>query len=175
MRTLVLCLFLSIAAYAQENPLSLFSKRAYGQMKIWLLASAEKMPEANYSFQPTDSVRSFGQILGHTADAQYLFCSIVLGEKSPAPKIEQTKTAKTDLIDALKGAFAYCDRAYDGMTDSAGTQTVKLMGSDVPKLSALSVNLAHCAEHYGNLVTYLRLKNIVPPSTEAAPKLQGKQ
>ena len=92
MRTLALCLLVPAAlAVAQDNPFSAFNKAAFGQMKTWMLSSAEKMPEENYSFRPTDSVRSFGQMLGHVADAQYLFCSVVLGEKNPAPKVEQTK------------------------------------------------------------------------------------
>jgi uncharacterized damage-inducible protein DinB len=155
------------AASAQDNPLSGFNKRAYGQLKNWLLSSAEKMPEENYNFKPTESVRSFGQILGHVADAQYLFCSAVLGEKNPALNIEKTKTSKADLIAALKEAFAYGEKAYDGMTDAAAPHMVKFFGSDIPKLGVLNVNIAHTAEHYGNLVTYLRLKNIVPPSSES--------
>ncbi len=112
LRTL-LVLFLASAAvaFAQDNPLSTWNKSTYGKVKDVLLRSAEKVPEENYSFKPTDAVRSFGQIVGHVADAQYTFCSIVLGEKNPAPKVEETKTAKADLFAALKDAFAYCDRA----------------------------------------------------------------
>jgi uncharacterized damage-inducible protein DinB len=124
------------------------------------------MPEENYSFKPTEAVRSFGQIVGHVADSQYTFCSGVLGEKRPALKIEETKSSKTDLIAALKDAFAYCDKAYDGLTDVSATETVKLMGRDAPKLGALTTNSLHTVEHYGNLVTYMRMKNIVPPSSE---------
>lgn len=176
MRTLMLCVLATApVAFAQENPLSAFEKRAYGQVKTWLLRSAEKVPEDSYSFKPTDDVRSFGQLFGHVADAQYIFCSAVLGEKNPAPKVEQTKTAKADLISAMKDAFAYCDRAYDGMTDASAPQMVKFFGSDTPKLGILSVNNAHSAEHYGNLVTYMRLKNIVPPSTEAATQARPKK
>jgi uncharacterized damage-inducible protein DinB len=159
----------ALAAMAQDNPLSAFNKKAYGQMKTWILSSAEKMPEANYSFRPTDAVRSFGQVVGHVADVQYLFCSSVLGEKSPTPKIEATKSSKAELIGALKEAFAYCDRAYDGATDATAAQSVKFFGADTPKLSVLTVNCMHASDHYGNLVTYLRLKNIVPPSSEAPP------
>ncbi len=163
-------------APAQNNPLSAWNKTAYGAVKNILLRSAEKMPEENYSFKPTDAVRSYGQILGHLADSQYYFCSTVLGEKSPAPKIEQTKTSKADLIAALKDAFAYCDKAYDGMTDASGTQMVKLFGTeDTPKLSVLTVNQMHNLEHYGNLVTYMRMKNIVPPTSEPRPQPQPKK
>ena len=151
---------------AQNNPLSAFNKHVYEGVKTILLRSAEKMPEENYAFKPTDAVRSYGRIIGHVADAQYLFCSAVLGEKNPAPKIEQTKTSKADLVAALKDAIAYCDRAYDGLTDASASQTVTFFGGDTPKLGVLNVNAMHSIEHYGNLVTYMRMKNIVPPTSE---------
>ena len=169
---LICLLALPAAALAQDNPLSTFNKGAYARVKDILLRSAEKMPEENYKFKPTEAVRSYGQIVGHLADAQYIFCSIALGEKNPAPNVEKTKTSKADLIAALKEGFAYCDKAYDGMTDAAGAQMVKLFGSDAPKFGALEVNNMHNLEHYGNLVTYMRLKNIVPPSSEQPPQPQ---
>ena len=165
-----ICLLVPVAAWSQENPLSAFTKRIYGFQKDILLRSAEKMPEENYSFKPADSVRSYGQIVGHLADAQYLFCSAALGEKNPGLKIEQTKTSKADLIASLKTAFAYCDKAYDGMTDASGSQIVKLFGNDSPKLGVLNFNSIHNMEHYGNLVTYMRIKNIVPPTSEQTPQ-----
>ena len=78
------------------------------------------------------------------------------------------KTSKADLIAALKTAFAYCDKAYDGMTDASGGQIVKLFGTgtDTPKLGVLNFNNVHNMEHYGNLVTYMRIKGIVPPTSE---------
>jgi uncharacterized damage-inducible protein DinB len=153
---------------APDNPFSAYNKFLYAGAKITLLSTAQKVPEEYYSFRPTKAVRTFGQILGHVADSQYIFCSIVLDEKNPALNIEKTKTSKADLIAALKDSFAYCDRAYDGMTDSSGAKRVKLMGFTVPKLGVLTNNLAHASEHYGNLVTYMRLKNIVPPTSDPA-------
>ena len=172
---LVCVLALPAAALAQDNPLSTFDKNAYARTKDYVLRSAEKMPEENYKFKPTEAVRSYGQIVGHVADAQYIFCSIALGEKNPAPNIEKTKTSKADLIAALKEGFAYCDKAYDSMTDASATQMVKLFGGDAPKFAALEVNNMHNLEHYGNLVTYMRLKNIVPPSSEQPPQPQPKK
>lgn len=171
LRTLLILLLAPAAvASAQDNPLSAWNKMAYGHVKSILLRSAEKVPEENYNFKPTDAVRSFGQIVGHVADSQYTFCSLALGEKNPDPNVEKTKASKADLIAALKDAFAYCDKAYGGMTDASGAQMVKLFGSDTPKLSVLTVNQMHNLEHYGNLVTYMRLKNIVPPTSEPQPK-----
>ena len=158
----------------QRNPFSARNRQLYQGEKKILLGAAEKMPEQNYTFKPTEAVRSFGQIVGHIAESQYFFCSSVLGEKSPAPKIEQTKTSKADLIAALKDAFAYCDKAYDGMTDASGAQMVKLFGNDTPKLDVLTINNMHNMEHYGNMVTYMRIKGIVPPTSEQPPQAQTK-
>ena len=160
---------------AQPNPFSTFNKFAYARVKTILVSSAEKMPEENYNFKPTDAVRSYGQIVGHVADAQYTFCSVALGEKNPGLKIEQTKTTKADLVAALKDAVAYCDKAYDSMTDASGSQMVKLFDLDMPKLGVLNVNNMHDMEHYGNLVTYMRLKNIVPPTSEQPPAAPQKK
>jgi hypothetical protein len=102
LRTVLVCLIVPVAALSQdspkastpasqENPLSTWNKMTCGRVKAILLRSAEKMPEENYNFKPTDTVRSYGQIIGHVADAQYLFCSVALGEKNPDLKIEQTK------------------------------------------------------------------------------------
>ncbi len=149
-----------------SSPLVSSNKLVYDVGMKFILASAAKVPEEYYSFKPTDAVRSFGQILGHVADSQYYFCSIVKGEKDPSPNIEQSKTSKADLIIALNEAAAYCDKAYDAITDTTGAQTVKFRGMDTPKLSILNINNGHASEHYGNLVTYMRLKNIVPPSSD---------
>jgi uncharacterized damage-inducible protein DinB len=134
------------------------------------VAAAEKMPEENYSFKPTPDVRSFGQIVGHVADSQYFFCALATGEPPQQKNIEKTKTSKADLVAALKEAVGYCQKAYAGMTDAQGAQMTKLMNFDMAKLTVLSVNTAHMDEHYGNLVTYLRLKGIVPPSSEKPPE-----
>src|ERR1700738_914034 len=157
------------------NPFSTFNKISYARIKTILVSSAEKMPEENYNFKPTEAVRSYGQIVGHVADAQYTFCSLALGETNPGLKIEQTKTTKADLVAALKDAVAYCDKAYDGMTDASGSQMVKLFDMDLPKLGVLNINNMHDMEHYGNLVTYMRLKNIVPPTSEQPPAAPQKK
>ena len=156
-------------AVSPENPLTTWNKIAYTRVKGIVVRSADKMPEENYGFKPVDTVRSYGQIVGHLADAQYLFCSLALGEKAPGLDIEHTKTSKADLVAALNTAFAYCDKAYDSMTDASAAQTIKLFGNDAPRMSALIVNNMHNMEHYGNLVTYMRMKGIVPPSSEQPP------
>jgi uncharacterized damage-inducible protein DinB len=169
--SLVLC---SLCAFGQaagsaENPLSGGIKMAYGIAKNNVTKAAAKMPDENYSFKATPDVRSFGQLVGHVSDANYAFCSAVLGEKPPVSGIEKTKTTKADLVEALAGSFQYCDKAYDGMTDANAAELVKFFGGDRAKLAVLAFNNMHDYEHYGNMVTYMRLKGIVPPSSEPRP------
>lgn len=166
--TLLASLLLPAILSAQQNPLTAQQRMMYMGLKVWLVASAEKMPAENYNFRPTDVVRTFGQIIGHAADAQYRFCSAAAGKENPTPLIEKSKSSKTDLVAALKEAVAYCDGVYKEMTDSIGLQMVQLDGRPFTRLGVLDVNNLHNAEHYGNLITYLRLKNIVPPSSDPA-------
>jgi len=95
-----------------------------------------------------------------------LWIGLVFAAACLAAAVRLRRTSKADLIAVLKDAFAYCDKAYDGMTDASAARMVKLFGRDTPKLSLLSVINMHSAGHYGNLVTYMRLKNIVPPTSE---------
>ncbi len=134
-RTLISLLAFSVCALAQDNPLSGAIKAEYGIAKGLILRSADKVPEDLYAFKPTGDVRSFGQIVGHVADAQYLFCSTATGEKSPATgSIEKTKTSKADLVAALKEAFTYCDKAYDVTTDANAATAVKFFGNPTNRL-----------------------------------------
>jgi uncharacterized damage-inducible protein DinB len=158
-------------AAASSNPISASAKGFYTVVSGEVIAAAEKMPEQNYAFKPTPEVRSFGQLVGHVADAQYFFCSTATGDANPMKDIEKTKTSKADLVAALKEAVAYCNKAYAGMTDTQGSQTVKFMNYDMARLGVLSVNTGHTDEHYGNMVTYLRIKGIIPPSSEKRGKM----
>jgi uncharacterized damage-inducible protein DinB len=153
-------------AAAPANPLTSSERGFYMLVSGEVVAAAVKMPEDNYSFKPTPDVRSFGQLVGHVADAQYLFCSTAIGDSVPPKGIEKSTTSKADLVAALKEAVAYCGKTYASMTDAKGSQMTKFMGFDLARLTVLSVNTAHADEHYGNMVTYLRLKGIVPPSSE---------
>ncbi|HEY2466268.1 MAG TPA: DinB family protein, partial [Terracidiphilus sp.] len=114
-------------------------------------------------------VRTFGQLVGHVADASYNFCSQAIGEPNPSKDIEKTKTSKAALVAALKDGVAYCNKAFDSMNDAKGSEMVKLFNFNIAKLTLLSLNSAHTDEHYGNMVTYLRLKGIVPPTSENPP------
>src|SRR5580692_13077172 len=131
---------------ASSNPISASEKGFYTLVSGEVIAAAEKMPEENYSFKPTPDVRSFGQLVGHVADAQYFFCSTATGDANPMKAIEKTKTAKADLVAALQDAVAYCSKAYAGMTDAQGGQAVKFMNFNLARLTMLSINTAHTDE-----------------------------
>lgn len=131
----------------------------------YVLAAAEQMPEADYAFKPTPEVRSFGQLVGHVANAQYMICAAVLGETSPARQNFEQTTDKAGLVAAVRGSTEYCDRAY-AVSDQAALEMTQLFGSQRTRLSALVMNAAHNYEHYGNLVTYMRLKGMTPPSSQ---------
>jgi len=164
----VLVSLLAVPAAAQDaNPLTASTKGTYESVKTYIVKSAEKMPEEQYGFQPTPEVRTFGQLLGHIANANYMICARAADEKSPSTEnIEKTKTTKADLIAALNAAFAYCDGVWAKTTDASGMEVVDFFNRKQPRIAVLSFNTAHDYEHYGNLVTYLRIKGIVPPSSE---------
>jgi uncharacterized damage-inducible protein DinB len=154
---------------APANPITASEKGLYSFVSGAAVGAAQKMPEENYSFKPTPEVRSFGQLVGHVADANYMFCSQALGEANPSKGIEKTKTSKADLVAALKDAVAYCNKAFDSLNDTQGSQLVKFRDFQLAKLTLMSLNTAHTDEHYGNMVTYLRIKGIVPPTSENPP------
>jgi uncharacterized damage-inducible protein DinB len=141
----------------------------FNYVSDFIVKSAEEMPEADYAFKPTPEVRSFGQIIGHLADANYGICSTVLGEASPSHGVEKNKTSKADLVAALKGSYEYCNRAF-AMPDNETGKKIKIFGQEQTRLSGLLLDLTHNWEHYGNIVTYLRIKGQVPPSSQPMKK-----
>jgi len=161
----IVLVFASVCLLQAQDPMSKETKGLYTTVKGYILKSAEKMPQANYSFKPSPEVRNFGAILGHLADDQYFFCSSAKGEKK-VTKIETEVTSKAALIEELKTAFAYCDSAYDGLSDANGAMMMKFGSGQRSMSGILNFNVAHDFEHYGNIITYLRIKGLIPPSSE---------
>jgi len=156
-------------ALAQAPPFTAIVRTSWDGIKKNVAASAAAMPEADYGFKPAPTVRTFGQILGHLANEHYLMCSGVKGEKNPQEATDYEKTnSKAELSAALAASIAYCDAVYGAMTDGAAFATLELFGSKFSKVAVLQLNVTHDSEHYGNLVTYLRIKGIVPPSSAPA-------
>jgi uncharacterized damage-inducible protein DinB len=151
---------------APADPLSQTFKSGFDTIGRYLVGSADKMAEADYAFKPTPEVRSFGQILGHVANTHYNYCARVKGEKNPNSADFEKIAAKAEMVKALKDSIDYCAAVYGSMTDAKFLEMVPMGANQAIRGRMLIGNLTHDWEHYGNLVTYLRLKGIVPPSSE---------
>jgi uncharacterized damage-inducible protein DinB len=134
-------------------------------MTNYVTRAAADVPDSLYAYKPVATVRTFGQLIGHVAGAQYMICAAALGDPPRGEdEIEKTKTTKTELLAALRASTEYCGRAY-AQSDAAAQQRTQLFGQDRSRLAALGINATHNAEHYGNLVTYMRMNGLVPPSS----------
>lgn len=152
-------------AQAAQNPNVENARTLFRDTHAYIAQSAVDVPENLYGFKPTPDVRSFGELLGHVAGSEKMFCAIALGEKPPAEDaIEKSAKTKAALIAALKDAETFCARAYQ-QTDRAVEPMVDLFGQQRSRLFVLLENAMHDNEHYGNIVTYMRLNKMVPPSS----------
>lgn len=148
------------AAPAASPGIAAETKQAYTQIKNNFLRAAEKMPEENYSFKPVPEIRAFGELIAHVADTQARSCSTLNG--APKKLDAASKKTKTELVAALKESFDECDKAYDSLTDANATQAAGRRS----RLGTLTYNTTHDNESYGYMCVYMRLKGIVPPSSE---------
>jgi uncharacterized damage-inducible protein DinB len=150
------------------------AKAMHAMIRRDLAEAAENMPAEEYAFRPTPQLRTFGQIIGHVANANFFFCSQVAGEKSPATADYKQIADKAALVKALNDSLAYCDRVYAATTDANFVQPVQIANvggtgsTNTVRGAMLMYNITHNNEHYGNLVVYMRLKGHVPPSTARA-------
>ena len=166
--SIIIAAFFSITAlFAQSDPFSTDARQHYAFIKPSLLKAAEKMPEADYSFRTTPQVRTFGEMIAHVADGQLMMCAVVKGEKVTANA--RSKTSKADLVAALKASFDYCDPVYASMTDKEAATQVRWARWDMSKLGLLNWNISHDNEMYGIIGAFLRIKGLVPPSSEGRP------
>jgi uncharacterized damage-inducible protein DinB len=155
---------------ASPDPTMASNRATYDMVQGWLLKAAEQVPEEHYAFRPTPEVRSLGELFGHVADANFMICSVASGDKAPTTSVEKTKTTKADLRAALAESFKFCDAAFDGLTAARAAETVKFfVPGTYTRQGVLGFNTAHDFEHYGNVVTYMRLKGMVPPSSAGRP------
>ena len=133
-----------------------------------LADAAANMPADEYAFKPTPQVRSFAELIGHVANANFFFCSQARADKMPATANYEKVADKTALVKALNDSLAYCDDAYAGVTDANFNNLVTIAGpgnKQAARGAVLAFNTTHNNEHYGNIVLYMRLKGHVPPST----------
>jgi uncharacterized damage-inducible protein DinB len=157
----------------QENPLSTWLRNAYKGNSNNIIRTAEKMPEEFYDMRPgaQQEVRTFGQQVGHVANFNFLWCSQAKGEKNPNTQNLEKLTTKAEFVKAVRDAFAYCDGAYEALTDASGAQTIDITQENGRqtrnlRMGLLTLNYGHNNEIYGSMVVYLRMKDIVPPASE---------
>lgn len=153
------------AAQTEANPGTTMTRQLWQGVRDYLVQTATDVPDSVYAFRPTPEVRTFGEILGHVAGSQKMFCAMALGDTVPAEDaVEKAAKTKAALVAALKESNDYCAPAY-AATDQANAATVDMFGQKRTRLYALAMNVTHNNEHYGNLVTYMRINKIVPPSS----------
>jgi hypothetical protein len=154
------------AFVAPTNPLSASTKSMYEMTRNHILKSAEKMAEADYSFRPVDTVMTFRQLLIHIAEGNIMVAGNTFAGEKPKITADKEKATKADVIAALNTSFSFTDKLYNDMTDVKAMELINMWGTKRPAVYALSFNVVHNYEHYGNLVTYMRMKGLVPPSSE---------
>lgn len=147
-----------------QNPMITENKANYEAIKKNILASAEKMPDDGYGYQATKEERTWAQLMGHIADAQTGICSSATG--TPKRGTAGQLTDKAALVTALKDSFAVCDAAWEDTTDANAHSMAKMRNREMTRLSLLIYNTTHDNESYGTMAVYLRLKGVVPPSSE---------
>ena len=166
-RTLVILVAAAAPAFAQgpANVNTTNARMLWESAHDYIAASAADVPESLYSFRPTPEVRTFGELLGHVAGSERMFCGMALGDKMAEDAVEKTAKTKAALIAALAESKSYCAKAY-AMSDAANASMVDVFGQQRSKLYALLMNATHDNEHYGNIVTYMRINKMVPPSSK---------
>ena len=162
---------------------SAFLRNMYNGNKNNITRSAEKVPEDLYGLRPgpQEEVRTFGQHLAHVANYNFLWCAQARGEKNPNAGVNFEKTLKTkaEIQKVLADSFAFCDPAYASLNDENGAQVVEIQQENGrvtrnTREALLMLNVVHNNELYGNLVTTMRIKSIVPPSSEPRPAQGGR-
>jgi uncharacterized damage-inducible protein DinB len=162
------CVLLAPAETSAQgtNPLSAGAKAQFTGISSFVTRSADKIPENLFSFRATPEVRTIAELFGHIADAYFAMCATAEGSKPPQQGLEKSATTKATLVKALADGVSYCQSVMERMTDLKGTESVPFYFGPTPRLSILYFVTTHTYEHYGNLVTYMRLNKIVPPSSE---------
>lgn len=159
-------------------------RNLYNGVKNNVVRSGDKMPEEFYGLRPgtQEEVRTFGQQLAHVARYNYIWCSEYRGEKNPQEGINPEKTLKTkdEIMKGLRDSFDYCDAAFNALNDTNGSEILTITqesGRQVQqtRMGLLMLDLVHTEEVYGSIVTTLRIKDIVPPSSEPRPRQQPPQ
>ena len=153
----------------QKIPFAQYIVRSHEGVQRNLVEAAEKMPEEHYGFKPTPEIRPFSQVVTHAALSRFSTCSSLSGKANPYDGEKDDKArSKPEIVALLKEGGALCTEALKGLTDEAALGFVKVGPNQIEVARGLMIagENAHANEIYGTMAVYLRLKGIVPPSTE---------
>ena len=163
---------LSAQSPAQPRPPQTFPAYLQGQyatLKRNITGSAEKMPAEHFAFKPVPEVMSYAEVLTHIVETQYGYCSTVKGAANPDASLNFKVTDKAAVGQLVKDSFAYCDDAFAAVTNENALEMLTRGSApnqrQLARVNQLTQLIVHGNEHYGNLVTYMRIKGIVPPSS----------
>ena len=123
--------------------------------------SAELMPDSSYGFRPVATVMTFGELLVHVSFTQYSTCASVMGVPTPADSARKQGAGKAELRRQFDASVTFCNQAYQQNLTAMSDQREQSR-----RYFGLAHNTAHINEHYGNMVTYLRILGFVPPSSQ---------
>jgi uncharacterized damage-inducible protein DinB len=138
------------APEVQPNDAMAAARGGFDEVSAWVTKAADMVPADKYTYKPVATVRTFGQLVGHVADAYTWYCSNAAGKKTEwADPVEKGNTDKATITAKLKQATDACKTVYAG-----GGQFRELLG-----------NVGHTNLHYGNIITYMRMLGLVPPSS----------
>jgi DinB superfamily len=140
---------------------------SYARVKANILKSADEMPAENYAFKPTPDVRTFARVLNHVTEAQAHTCGAANHTAADAMVKVPAETAdKAAIIDALKTSFAECDKAFAALTDANLGEMLPAGKVSRSRVGLMWGTVSHDNEQYATLALYMRLKGLVPPSSE---------
>jgi uncharacterized damage-inducible protein DinB len=140
---------------------------SYARVKANVIKAAENMPPENYTFKPTPDIRTYARVVNHVTEAQFHYCSSINGVAAANITKPPADTAdKAAIVDALKASFAECDKAYAGLTDANLTDMIQAGPVKRSRIGLSWGNVSHDNEQYATLALYMRLKGLVPPSSE---------
>jgi DinB superfamily len=142
-------------------------QRSYAGLKTNILKAADKMPAESYTFRPTPEVRTFARVVNHVSEAQLRACGTVNGT-APADlyKMPAETADKAAIVAALQASFAECDKAYAALSEDNLSQPFTLGPTTRARISLAWAIVSHDNEQYATLALYMRLKGLVPPSSE---------
>jgi hypothetical protein len=147
--------------------------RGFKEVQEVLAATAEKMPEADYAFRPTPEVRPFGQLIAHVALSQFEMCARWRGEPNPQKDAKEADVrSRAATIALLKGSGEYCQPLVAALTDATALELARVGDVEAARGLMPMGLVAHGMQMYGAMAVYLRLKGIVPPTTERQQKMK---